>query len=69
LTQNVYWKDVLIQAMVEEHLIFHFQPVADALTKKTVYYEALLRLKWQTEELPCLANSCRLRNEPGLTMI
>ena len=45
LTQNVYWKDILIQAMAEEHLIFHFQPVADALTKKTVYYEALLRLK------------------------
>lgn len=45
LTQNVYWKDILIQAMAEEHLLFYFQPVADALTKKTVYYEALLRLK------------------------
>jgi diguanylate cyclase (GGDEF)-like protein/PAS domain S-box-containing protein len=45
LTQNVYWKDVLIQAMANEHLFFYYQPVVEAATGKTVHHEALLRLK------------------------
>ena len=47
LTQNVYWKDILIQAIAEENFLFYFQPVADALSGKTMYYEALLRLKME----------------------
>lgn len=45
LTQNVYWKDVLIQAMADQRLIFHFQPMVDAIRGKAMYYEALLRLQ------------------------
>ncbi|CAG1021414.1 partial putative signaling protein, partial [Patescibacteria group bacterium] len=44
-TQNVYWKDILIQAMENEQLIFYFQPIAYAQTGKIAYYEALLRLQ------------------------
>jgi len=45
LTQNVYWKDILIQAMENEQLFFYFQPIAYAQTRKIVYFEALLRLR------------------------
>ncbi|MDD5578023.1 MAG: EAL domain-containing protein [Methylobacter sp.] len=45
LKQNVYWKDILTQAIATDHLFFEFQPVADAKTGKTVYSEALLRLR------------------------
>ncbi|MGR9044924.1 MAG: EAL domain-containing protein [Gammaproteobacteria bacterium] len=45
LTQNIYWKDVLVQAMANDQLFFYFQPVVDTVTGQTVYTEALLRLK------------------------
>ncbi|MGR8932463.1 MAG: putative bifunctional diguanylate cyclase/phosphodiesterase, partial [Gammaproteobacteria bacterium] len=45
LTQNVYWKDVLTQAMETEQLIFYYQPVVDIQTGRTCYCEALLRLR------------------------
>jgi diguanylate cyclase (GGDEF)-like protein/PAS domain S-box-containing protein len=45
LTQNVYWKDILIHAIAKEHLFFHFQPMVDAITGKTLFNEALLRLR------------------------
>lgn len=45
LTQNVYWKDVLTQAMETEQLIFYYQPVIDIKTGQTSYCEALLRLR------------------------
>ncbi|CAA9892631.1 PAS domain S-box/diguanylate cyclase (GGDEF) domain-containing protein [Candidatus Methylobacter favarea] len=45
IKQNVYWKDVLTQAIAKDHLFFDFQPVVDAKTGETVYCEALLRLR------------------------
>lgn len=45
LTQNIYWKDVLIQAMESEQLFFYFQPVVELVTGRTVYCEALLRMR------------------------
>jgi EAL domain-containing protein (putative c-di-GMP-specific phosphodiesterase class I) len=45
LTQNVYWKDILIHAIAKGHLFFHFQPMVDAITGKTLFNEALLRLR------------------------
>lgn len=45
LTQNVYWKDILIQAIAKERLFFYFQPVVDAATGKIMHSEALLRLR------------------------
>ena len=45
LTQNIYWKDILIQAMEKKLLFFYFQPVADIKTGQTIYAEALLRLR------------------------
>ncbi|MGR9114191.1 MAG: EAL domain-containing protein [Gammaproteobacteria bacterium] len=45
LTQNVYWKDILIQAMENGSLFFYFQPVVDVATGHTVYTEALLRME------------------------
>ena len=45
LTQTIYWKDVLIRALSENNLFFHYQPVVDASTGNTLYHEALLRLR------------------------
>lgn len=45
LNKNVYWKDILIQAMENDFLFFCFQPITDAKTGQTIFYEALLRLK------------------------
>jgi diguanylate cyclase (GGDEF)-like protein/PAS domain S-box-containing protein len=45
LTQNVYWKDILTQAMENGQLFFYFQPIIHTKTEKIAYFEALLRLK------------------------
>lgn len=45
LTQNVYWKDVLTQAMENKQLIFYYQPVVDIKTGCSAYCETLLRLR------------------------
>lgn len=45
MTQTVFWKDVLIRALGEDDLFFHFQPVVDSFTGNIVYHEALLRLR------------------------
>ncbi|MGR9100317.1 MAG: EAL domain-containing protein [Gammaproteobacteria bacterium] len=45
LTQNIYWKDILLEAMESERLFFHFQSISDAKTGDTVFTEALIRLK------------------------
>ncbi len=44
MTQNVYWKEVLAEAMEHQRLFFHYQPVFDITTGQPVYTEALLRL-------------------------
>ncbi|MGH8548812.1 MAG: EAL domain-containing protein [Methylococcales bacterium] len=45
LTQTVFWKDVLIRALAEGDLFFHFQPVVQSSSRDIVYHEALLRLR------------------------
>ncbi|MGR9052127.1 MAG: EAL domain-containing protein, partial [Gammaproteobacteria bacterium] len=45
LTQNVYWKDILTQAIEHDQLFFYYQPVVDVATGETVFTEALLRLR------------------------
>lgn len=51
LTQNIYWKDILIHAMESEQLFFYYQPVVDVSTGKVVYSEALLRLRMDDDRV------------------
>lgn len=45
LTESVYWKDILVQALNDKNLIFYYQPVVDVISGEALFYEALLRLK------------------------
>jgi diguanylate cyclase (GGDEF)-like protein/PAS domain S-box-containing protein len=45
LTAPISWKEILTQAIAEEQLFFHFQPVVQMKTGQVAYSEALLRLK------------------------
>lgn len=51
LTQNIYWKDILTQAMDNRELFFHYQPVMDVITGESVYTEALLRMHMDNERI------------------
>ncbi len=42
--KRVYWKEVIIRALEHKRFLFHFQPIADAVSQAIVYHEALLRL-------------------------
>lgn len=42
---SVQWVHVLQEAIVNDQLILHFQPVVDADTREVHYYEALVRLE------------------------
>ncbi|WP_152555595.1 bifunctional diguanylate cyclase/phosphodiesterase [Methylomarinum vadi] len=44
VTQNVYWKDILTEAMENRQLFFYYQPVVDIATGQALYHEALLRM-------------------------
>lgn len=44
-TQNVYWKDILSEAIESKQLFFYFQPVYDPVSSEMIFYEALLRLR------------------------
>ncbi len=44
VTQNVYWNDVLIEAMEQRQLFFYYQPIINITTGNLVYTEALLRM-------------------------
>ena len=45
MNQGIYWKDVLTKGLAEKTLFFQFQPVCETLAGRTVFHEALLRLK------------------------
>lgn len=55
LSQNIYWKDILLHALNEGHLFFHMQPIIDIPTGKIIYHEALLRLRMRDGRIvsPC----------------
>lgn len=55
LSQKIYWKDILLHALNDDHLFFHMQPVIDIPTGNVVYHEALLRLRMEDGRivLPC----------------
>ncbi len=49
--KRVYWKEVIIRALEHKRFLFHFQPVADAVSKAIVFHEALLRLRQEDATL------------------
>jgi diguanylate cyclase (GGDEF)-like protein/PAS domain S-box-containing protein len=51
LTETVYWKDILTQALIDKSLIFHYQPVIDVASGDIRFHEALLRLRMQDGRL------------------
>jgi diguanylate cyclase (GGDEF)-like protein/PAS domain S-box-containing protein len=42
---SVHWMHILRQAIIDDDLILHFQPVIHAKDKTVAYYEALVRLR------------------------
>jgi diguanylate cyclase (GGDEF)-like protein/PAS domain S-box-containing protein len=42
---SVHWMHILRQAIIDDNLILHFQPVIHAKDKTIAYYEALVRLR------------------------
>jgi diguanylate cyclase (GGDEF)-like protein len=42
---SVHWMHILRQAIIDDNLILHFQPVIHAKDKTVAYYEALVRLR------------------------
>jgi len=44
LSQNIYWKDILLHALKDDQLFFHLQPIINITTGEIIYHEALLRL-------------------------
>ncbi len=56
LSQNIYWKDILLHALNNEgHLFFYMQPIMDIPTGQIIYHEALLRLRMKDGRIvaPC----------------
>lgn len=51
VTQNVYWNDVLTEAMEQKQLFFYYQPIIDIASGNLVYTEALLRLHLSDDRL------------------
>lgn len=45
LTEIVYWKDILTQALIDKSMLFHYQPVVDIGSGEIRFHEALLRLE------------------------
>lgn len=45
LQASLEWARTLHQAVAEDNLVLHFQPIVDIATKKVAYYEALVRLE------------------------
>src|SRR5690606_38365955 len=64
LSQKIYWKDILLHALNDDHLFFYMQPVIDIPTGKVIYHEALLRLRMEDGRivLPCEFLDCGQRS-------
>ena len=45
LKQSFEWAQKLQQALLEDNIILHFQPIIDVKTRNVEYYEALVRLQ------------------------
>lgn len=55
ISQNIYWKDILLHALNDDNLFFHLQPIIDIPTGQVKYHEALLRLRMKDGRVatPC----------------
>lgn len=49
--KRVYWKEVITQALKHKRFLFHFQPIAHAVSGTIVYHEVLLRLRQENGTL------------------
>jgi len=45
LQASLEWVRTIHQAVLDDNLILHFQPIVDIATRETAYYEALVRLE------------------------
>lgn len=52
LKTSLEWARTLHQAVAEDSLVLHFQPIININSKKIAYYEALVRLKLNGEIVP-----------------
>ncbi len=52
LQASLEWARTLHQAVADDNLVLHFQPIINIITKEVAYYEALVRLELEDEIIP-----------------
>jgi diguanylate cyclase (GGDEF)-like protein/PAS domain S-box-containing protein len=52
LQASLEWARTLHQAVADDNLVLHFQPIIEISSKKTAYYEALVRLELEGRIVP-----------------
>lgn len=52
LQASLEWARTLHQAVADDNLVLHFQPIINIITQKVAYYEALVRLELEGKIIP-----------------